>query len=715
MSKSRGLIALVALVVSAAWSLPVFAHAALLAATPPANASLETAPAQIELLFTEPLEPSFSSITVLNSEGAQVDSGDVRVDPAQPARLTVSLRSLPDGVYTVSWKALSTADGHITTGSYPFSVGAVEAGALAEAGGVSRATRISLLEIVARWLSYLALAALSGGTLFILAVWTPAAAALASPDWRRPAAIALGAFAVASALSALTQAGQASGAEMAPPWSPVLGTLLSNTRYGALWLARLSLLLALTALLLRAQIGPPQRWLALGLCALALLTISLGSHAAAEPDPALPVLVDWVHLGAASVWVGGLSHFLLALWSLRGARPDGLRAVVAGLIRRFSAVALMSVGVLVLTGVYSAAVQLGAWPALTSTVYGQALLVKLLIALPMVGLGAFNLLVVSRAMARPGAAGLITRFQRAVTGEVGLSVALLLSVGVLTAIPPANSNAQPPMLSATRSVDDLSVTMEVAPGRIGVNDFRVMVASNGAPLADAREVEVQFTPESGKLPPNKSVFPSQGEGRYGVRGSYFSLPDRWQVRVAVRRAGRFDTYAQFNFDVGTASAPVRWGLMCAVLLALAAVAFVWMMRALGGELRGMRALPAIGLLAAAAFVTLRPPTTEIAGPVNPIPPNEASISAGQQLYLANCLPCHGLSGKGDGPVGITLNPRPSDLSQHAVPGVHTDGQLYEWITYGYPGSVMPAFKAKLSDEQRWHLVNYLREGLRTTR
>jgi mono/diheme cytochrome c family protein len=46
--------------------------------------------------------------------------------------------------------------------------------------------------------------------------------------------------------------------------------------------------------------------------------------------------------------------------------------------------------------------------------------------------------------------------------------------------------------------------------------------------------------------------------------------------------------------------------------------------------------------------------------------------------------------------------------QHAIPGVHTDAQLYEWITNGFPGTRMPAFKSTLSDTDRWHLVNFIR-------
>jgi mono/diheme cytochrome c family protein len=101
-------------------------------------------------------------------------------------------------------------------------------------------------------------------------------------------------------------------------------------------------------------------------------------------------------------------------------------------------------------------------------------------------------------------------------------------------------------------------------------------------------------------------------------------------------------------------------------------------------------------------------TSKPPDPTNPIPADAASLEAGRLLYQQDCLACHGSQGKGDGPAGLALNPHPADLTQHTVPGVHTDGQLYLWITNGYPGSAMPAFSKILTDEQRWHLVNFIR-------
>jgi mono/diheme cytochrome c family protein len=95
-------------------------------------------------------------------------------------------------------------------------------------------------------------------------------------------------------------------------------------------------------------------------------------------------------------------------------------------------------------------------------------------------------------------------------------------------------------------------------------------------------------------------------------------------------------------------------------------------------------------------------------PANPIPASSASIQRGQALYQERCLPCHGPAGLGDGPAALALVPRPANLQVHMLPGVHTDQQIFAWISDGYPNSAMPAFGELLSEEERWHVLNYIR-------
>jgi len=60
------------------------------------------------------------------------------------------------------------------------------------------------------------------------------------------------------------------------------------------------------------------------------------------------------------------------------------------------------------------------------------------------------------------------------------------------------------------------------------------------------------------------------------------------------------------------------------------------------------------------------------------------------------------------PSAAGLSPRPADFTQHMVTGLHTDGQVFLWIKNGYPNSAMPAWDKRLTEDQIWQLVSYLR-------
>ena len=73
----------------------------------------------------------------------------------------------------------------------------------------------------------------------------------------------------------------------------------------------------------------------------------------------------------------------------------------------------------------------------------------------------------------------------------------------------------------------------------------------------------------------------------------------------------------------------------------------------------------------------------------------------------HCLECHGPTGKGDGPVGLTLLPPPADLQENIAPGVPSDGQIFDLISDGVPDTQMSAFGDTLTERERWHLINYI--------
>jgi len=86
--------------------------------------------------------------------------------------------------------------------------------------------------------------------------------------------------------------------------------------------------------------------------------------------------------------------------------------------------------------------------------------------------------------------------------------------------------------------------------------------------------------------------------------------------------------------------------------------------------------------------------------------NDASLARGQEIYGQMCAMCHGLQGRGDGPLARTMVPRPADFRVHMAEG-HTPDQLYDWTSNGVPDTAMQGFADDLSVEDRWNVINYL--------
>jgi copper resistance protein C len=105
----------------AALPVPADSHAILVRSIPATRAVLSRPPERVQLWFSERLEPAFSSAAVWSASGAQVDGRDARVDPDDPKQLSVTLRAIEPGTYTVRCRVLSV-DGHIVEASFVFTV-----------------------------------------------------------------------------------------------------------------------------------------------------------------------------------------------------------------------------------------------------------------------------------------------------------------------------------------------------------------------------------------------------------------------------------------------------------------------------------------------------------------------------------------------------------------------------------------------------------------
>jgi copper resistance protein D len=167
----------------------------------------------------------------------------------------------------------------------------------------------------------------------------------------------------------------------------------------------------------------------------------------------------------------------------------------------------------------------------------------------------------------------------------------------------------------------------------------------------------------------------------------------------------------FRFSIeatwGELSVMVRTGIgVILLILAVGSVALGWTKR---WETKWRIAIPPA--LTACALAIALPALATQAFPETyrktPVPFDAISVANGASNFTANCVPCHGPQAKGNGVLAKTLPMPPVDLLTEPHTARHTAGDFFHWLTYGIPGTGMPAFADKLSEEDRWDVVNFL--------
>lgn len=550
---------IVVVLLYSAWAVsPVLAHAELVRSNPASNAVLAEAPKQVEILFSEPLEQELSTIRVYDTEGTAVDAGDASLDSTNPERMTVSLKSLPDGIYTVSWQVLSQIDGHVTAGSFPFAVGDIAPSSLPEQ---TTSTNLPISALAAKWFLLAAAALLAGQFPSMFFVWVPALEAKDENSglsdrlyrgWEVLYRLGLAGILLAAVLGILAQAGQASGHLLAAPWAKETIQVLTGTRLGVIWLVRV--ILALIGFwVVRSRPAVWKDWARFAIGLAMLLTISLTSHAATDLHPLIPVLSDWLHLLGMSLWFGGLAHLITGLAALRKTEAQLRTRITSAMVKRFSLMALPSVGVIGLTGMYSAALRLGTWPALFNSDYGHSLLIKQIFVGILLAIAGINFLIISPGLSRDSERGVpgspfIQRFGRMVLAEIIAAGLLLASVSVMTYIPPARTPPPKSTFTGAINVDDLKVDLTISPALVGQNTFTVRLTPQKA-IQSVKEVAMSFVTVEANIPPSDILLTDQGNGVYSAQGSNIGLPGQWLVEVSVRRPDTFDAAVTFDLNI----------------------------------------------------------------------------------------------------------------------------------------------------------------------
>ncbi|MCI0709779.1 MAG: FixH family protein [Chloroflexi bacterium] len=545
---------------------PVVAHANLVRSDPPANTSLDVTPAEIRLWFTEPLEPEFSRFTLRDSSGDVIETPESQVDSSDPTQMFMQPGELPDGVYTVAWRVISAADGHSTQGSFSFGIGVDSS----EIASIASTEEIPPDEAGSRWLNLFSMALGVGGIGFMLMVWRPAIGAhgYVTVKKRMMQVVWLGWFliGITTIFVLLVQAAISSDSSIIGAMSSeFLDDVILSTRFGEIWQMRVAAWIVMGAGLILMPRERRAGWIVLAAGLVITLSNSLNSHAGTAEDEVAGIANDWLHLTATALWVGGLVQFgLVALLIWRTEQKS--TPLLAELTAHFSNYARIAVLALLITGIYSAWLLVGSVDALTGTQYGELLIIKLLLIMPLLAIAAINLIWTQRNL---NAGKQI--WERHLIGLIGVEIALtvgvLAMVGSMTSVEfarSAHAKAQavpimpePSPYAQEDSTDGMNIGLSFAPGWVGDNDFAVTLTDRrGNPIEDASLIRMRFKHMTENLGESEIRPEHQGDGVYTISAPTLSVEGEWRIRLTIQRPGEFDTVIDFEPTVTTAPAPI---------------------------------------------------------------------------------------------------------------------------------------------------------------
>jgi copper transport protein len=500
---------------AAAAPTPATAHAALEETDPVNGALLDAPPEEIRLAFTEPPDLSLTTIGVVDRSGALVPTGPVEVVRGARREIRVGLEVVPDGVYTVTWRTVSTLDGHVTSGAFSFGVGVSPGEVAATPRGTEAETPApTALAVAGRWGLYVGISVLFGGALAGLIVFGPGT--IARP-WLLASACAL------AALGVVVMTLEERGAVGVP-----LGTLLRSDAGSAF--VRLAIAIGLVTLAAIAAALRPGRITLLLLAATAGAAMFVRAEGGHAGPSAVEVMLQGTHLAAVGAWIGGLA------WLIAGLR----RGMDAGRVRAYSNLAGIGLAVLVVTGYLRASDELGGltwWMHAFDFDYGTALVAKLAIVVLLVGLGALNRFRNVRRIGELGTRPLL----RTVSGELMLAAGVFAMTGLMTGLPPQGVQAaaaprEPEALTVSGSdfATTTSVRLRIAPGIVGANTFEAEVTDfdTREPI-DARRVTLMFTlPDRPEVSSALELERDEDE-TWRAEGTAISLSGTWSVTVLV--------------------------------------------------------------------------------------------------------------------------------------------------------------------------------------
>jgi copper transport protein len=523
------------------------AHAYIVESSPSENELVKQPPKEISIQFDEPIQPKFNSIKVTDSNGKRVDKRNVKIDPNNPTVLIAGLKNnLPNDTYRIQWKVVSD-DGHPVQGVIPFQIGTV-----AEQGGASIKTetknympRADL--VIIRWLQYISIACYTGLFFFYLIVMPKQLWQIHNVDKSLSKFIWLGfiVLSMSTIFSLPLQATMVLGSKWNEVFSfDALEQILAYTLFGKIWFIQIGILmtLALTTHFWNMADSTKKAlsWVCLGLGMGLLLTRSFLSHAAAQENSFLTITSDFLHLLAASVWVGCLIGLALLL---RLYKKNETKSFYLETVRNFSNWGILLVFLLTATGLFNAFQFIPTSAALFHTIYGKALMIKLILF--------FIMLIFALVNFRKGKAAKEQGLDSSIFGELAVGFMILMLTVFLTNFPTAMSSPGP--FSETNSLGNgKKVTLKITPNVMGENEYYLYLKNvKNQPINDIEQITLTYTHMEMKMGKDSIILTKAGAGSYKAKGMNLNMSGKWRVHVHILTKALETNDTDFQVIVGS--------------------------------------------------------------------------------------------------------------------------------------------------------------------
>jgi len=542
-----------------------FAHATPLQYFPSASSVLSQTPSEIQIHFSERVEPRVSSITVLGPDGSRADLANSAPDPADPRIYRVGLKDHGTGTYTVSWQVISADDGHFAKGAYVFSVGNERPSATTDTGGFQTVHSSSVPEASTLALELIGDALILGALLVFAFIWRPMRKHFPGANFyeeeffqRFQFLIVLGCtLAIAGGVAYLifktNELASLQETTFTNAWSPFLSTTSAlSTIYRMLGVG--FVLIAFEVM--RKRIFSSERISTIEYAFFAVLALidfarARISHAAASTfAPAFGVMMNFVHLLFKDAWIGGIIA-LVALFSPLIRKSRNMR-MAAFALTAFSRIASIAFGIAGVTGVYVVWLHLKSFSFVLTTDWGKRFAILSLFA-------AFLLLVrfFDQLYCEPKIIDAIrkndeTRMPRvfswlgfSLPGEMAIGIAILAVTSLLIITTPPLAPHYSFKRSAISQGIPLSLTEQ--PYESG----RFLVAAED-PLkkagTDVKNVVVTLTNQAAGIGPIVAPVEERFAGGYVFDENLLAPPGTWTINVTAQRAGAYDATASFNLN-----------------------------------------------------------------------------------------------------------------------------------------------------------------------